>query len=159
MGKTMLQNDLFVDHYLPGKGRMSILTPYEVAVTIYGTLTRIFSCHSNCLGWVAALVIKRNILHAIKKSQWLAYCHIRQLIPTYLIRLPPALIRMNHERLPRHCKYCLMIVDDVMRPWHTVYQPHHSQPHCSGQVCKNIEINILITIAFPGKSLVLNCVT
>jgi hypothetical protein len=26
-----------------------------------------------------------------------------------------AAVRWNHERLPRHCKYCVTIVDDVMR--------------------------------------------
>jgi nickel-dependent lactate racemase len=39
---------------------------------------------------------------------------------------PPAVCRMNHERLPRHCKYCVIIVDDVTRPEYTVYiVPHH----------------------------------
>jgi hypothetical protein len=36
---------------------------------------------------------------------------------------------------------------------------HHSQPHCSGQVCKNLERNILTTIAFPCKPRVLYRVT
>jgi hypothetical protein len=44
----------------------------------------------------------------------------------------------------RHCKSSIQSI---------------SQPHCSGQVCNNFERNILIAIAFPCKSLVLNRVT
>jgi hypothetical protein len=41
---------------------------------------------------------------------------------------------------------------------YTEYKPHHSQPHCSGQIFNNFEKNILIAIDFPRK-LVLNRVT
>jgi hypothetical protein len=56
------------------------------------------------------------------------------------LRLPRAVVGMNHERL-QILKY-VTVVDYVTRP-------EYSQPHCSGQVCKNVEKNILITIAFP----------
>jgi hypothetical protein len=38
-------------------------------------------------------------------------------------------------------------------------KPHHSQPHCSGQIFNNFERNILIAIDFPCKLVVFNRVT
>jgi hypothetical protein len=31
-------------------------------------------------------------------------------------RLPTATVWMHHKRLPRHCKYCVTIIDDITRP-------------------------------------------
>jgi hypothetical protein len=36
--------------------------------------------------------------------------------PRFVARLPPAVVRMDHERLPRRCKYCDTIIDDVTWP-------------------------------------------
>jgi hypothetical protein len=72
----------------------------------------------------------------------------------------PAVVRTNHERLPPHCKYRVMIVDDVTRPEY-------------GILCINLAIlshivlvkfvelreKYLITIAFPCKAIILNRVT
>jgi hypothetical protein len=50
----------------------------------------------------------------------------------------PAVARMNHEWLPRHCNISVTI-GVVTRIW----QLPHSQPLFSGQVSKNFERNIL----------------
>jgi hypothetical protein len=69
-------------------------------------------------------------------------------------RLPPTTVRMNHERLPRHCA-----VDDVTRP-NMVYT-EHSLVILSHIVLAKFafERNILIAIDFPCKLIVLNRVT
>jgi hypothetical protein len=58
--------------------------------------------------------LKSTIKLANQKPKYLL-CPILQLI-SLIYGLPPAVNWMNHERLPQHCKYCVMIVDAVTRP-------------------------------------------